>query len=172
LNNSNLLGKAAQDLVEARLRSGAAVRFLVSTSSMLPTLRPGDALIVERGAAAEVTPGALVVIRNGNAWVVHRLIYRKVSGGSIYLQTKGDNQLSADPGFDGAAPMGVARRVLREESSIDLFAWRARTGGLILAWLSRTQAGWSAPTPGRFRQFTLESLRRGISLLSRLVYVH
>jgi signal peptidase I len=146
------------------------MRFYVPTTSMLPTLRPGDALIVERGAAAEVAPGALVVIRNGNIWVVHRLIHRKANGGNVYLQTKGDNQLNADPGFDGAAPMGVARSILREENKIDLFSWRARTGGRILAWISGAQAGWSAPAPGRFRRLILEGMRRGISVLSRLVY--
>jgi hypothetical protein len=59
---------------------------------------------------------------------------------------------------------------LRGERSIDLFTWRARTGGRVLAWVSGAQARLSLPASGRFRKYILEGLRIGIVVLSRLVY--
>lgn len=160
----------AQDLVEARLQAGSPVRFHVFTTSMLPTLRPGDALIVERAAVAEFVPGALVVIRNGSAWVVHRLILRQTAGQSLHLLTKGDHQLFADTGFEGALPVGVVQSIQRGNCSIDLSAQRARYGGLLIAWISRIQAGLHRPAPGFLRKLILQGLYQGIYILAMLVY--
>ena len=146
------------------------MRFNVYTTSMQPVLRPGDALIVEGGAIAEVTPGAIVVVHNGNVWIVHRLIRRRVVGGRLCLQTKGDNRSRADSGIDGSAPIGVVKSVERGERSLSLLTWRARHGGRVLACLSRAQAGLYVPAPGVLRRLIMGGMRRGIYILALLVY--
>ena len=169
-DHAGSLKEAAQDLVEGCLLAGASIRFTVSTTSMLPTLRPGDALIVEGEAAAGVRPGEMVVIRNGNTWVVHRLIRRKVSGERYCFVTKGDNRRLADPGFDATAPVGVVKRIQRGEESIDLETWQAKYGGRVLAWLSAVQAELGALETGLFRRLITRGLQRGIYRLAWLVY--
>jgi signal peptidase I len=170
LEPANSLADVAQGLVEARLQAGSPVCFHVFTTSMLPALQPGDALIVERAAAAEVTPGALVVIRNGNAWVVHRLIRRQAAGQSLHLLTKGDHRLFADSRFEGALPVGVVKSIQRGNRSIDLSTQRARFGGLVIAWISRIQANLYRRPLGRLRKVILQSLYQGIYILAVLVY--
>ena len=169
-DHADSLTEAAQDLVECRLLAGATIRFHVSTTSMLPTLRPGDELIVVGETSAGAEPGALVVIRNDNAWVVHRLIRRKVSEEGFCLLTKGDNRLLADPGYVGPAPVGVVKRIQRGERSIDLYTRQAKYGGRGLAWLSSVQAELGTSEPGLVRRIIIKGLQRGIYSLASLVY--
>jgi hypothetical protein len=137
---------------------------------MLPTLKPGDALIVEGEPAVEAEPGALLVIRNENTWLVHRLIRRTAGGERLHLLTKGDNRLLADPGFAATRPVGVVKSIQRGERSIDLQTRRAKFGGRILAWLSGRQAALGAPEPGPARRLLIQGLQRGIYLLASQVY--
>jgi hypothetical protein len=137
---------------------------------MLPTLQPGDALIVEGEYATEAEPGALVVIRNDNTWLVHRLIRRTAGGKHLSLLTKGDNRLLADPGFDSTAPVGVVKIIQRGERSISLHTRRVKYGGRLLAWLSSQQAALGVPEPGPARRLLIKGLQKGIYLLASQVY--
>ncbi len=58
----------------------------------------------------------------------------------LFLLTKGDNRLLADPGVDGTGPVGVVKRIQRGEKSIDLDTRQAKYGGRVVAWLSGRQA--------------------------------
>lgn len=137
---------------------------------MLPTLCPGDALLVQRAFAAEVAPGDLLVIRHGSAWMVHRLLQLPAMGGGFYLLTKGDNRLFADPVFESSQLIGAVKSIQRGNRTIHLFTWQARLGGRALAGLSWTQGKLYKPAPGLLRKILLQVLRRGIYILARLVY--
>jgi hypothetical protein len=164
------LTDAAQELIEVRLQAGALVRFHVFTTSMLPTLRPGDTLLVRRASLAEIAPGALLVIRQGSAWIVHRLLRQLSFKDDLYLRTKGDNRLLADPLFDASQLIGVVQSIYRGSHKISLYTWRARVGGRLLAWLSWMQAKLYQPAPGLFHKIILQGLHGGIYILARLVY--
>lgn len=137
---------------------------------MLPTIHPGDTLLVQGTLAVSVETGAMVVVRNGNTWVVHRLIRRKPVGEILRLLTKGDNRLSADLSFETSRPIGVVTSLQRGNSSISLLTWRARIGGRGLALLSWVQAKLYLPAPGLVRKLILRGLHHGIYFLAILVY--
>ena len=170
MNRIGSLANTAHDLVETRLQKGEPVRFHVFTTSMLPTLRPGDALLVQGTAATEAVAGSLVVVRTGNSWIVHRLIQHVTVGESLHLITKGDNRQFPDPGFESSLPIGVVTSIQRGDRTIHLFTWRARYGGRLLAWLSRGQVDLHQPAPGLLRKILLRVLHQGIYILALLVY--
>jgi len=66
------------------------LRVAVSGPSMLPTLSPGDWLLVRRGARPR--PGAVVVVRQAGRLVVKRLV-RPVGDG---WWVEGDNEHASD----------------------------------------------------------------------------
>lgn len=167
---SRPLTDAAQELIEVRLDAGASVRFHVFTTSMLPTLRPGDVLLVRRASVVEIAPGALLVIRQGSAWIVHRLLRQLSLKDGLHLQTKGDNRLFADPLFEASQLIGVVQSIHRGNRQISLNTRRARWGGRLLAWLSWMQAKLYRPAPGLFYTAILRGLQQGIYILARLVY--
>lgn len=67
------------------------VRYVVG-SSMEPTYKPGDVLILRRGVG-EITPGMIVSYQTQNRLVTHRVI--AIEGES--LVTQGDNNSNPDP---------------------------------------------------------------------------
>lgn len=146
------------------------MRFHVSTTSMLPTLQPGDGLVVEGATATDVKTGDLVIIRNEHTWVAHRLIQRNASPGCLRWLTKGDHRLLADTCFDGTALVGVVKIIQRGERSIRLDIWQVERGGCALAWLSGWQAALGASKAGPTRRLLIKILQWGVSLLASLVY--
>jgi nickel-type superoxide dismutase maturation protease len=87
-------------------------RFVVSGASMLPTLRPGDRLLVARLGRPQ--PGDLVVIRDPRA-PTRLLCKRVVSRDARHIVVRGDNpDASTDSRAFGPVPDDwVVGRVLR-----------------------------------------------------------
>ena len=56
------------------LRSYGQLRMSASGVSMLPTILPGDSLLIERAALKEVIPGDIVLYSRGDSLFIHRLI--------------------------------------------------------------------------------------------------
>lgn len=63
----------------------------VKGRSMLPNLREGDLVFVKPCSTVDVNVGDIVVYKNGDIFVVHRVIEKVVRGGEVLLMTKGDN---------------------------------------------------------------------------------
>ena len=81
---------------------------VVVSSSMEPTIRPGDLIIVKGIDIKDVNVGDIIVYRNPytNRDVVHRVVYKGERNGEVFLITKGDNN-ATNPFPDqvvGAAP--------------------------------------------------------------------
>jgi signal peptidase I len=106
----------ALDLLGQGLHSGNAIRLVVNGSSMLPLLRPGDAVWLEAIDPAALQPGDLVTIRQQNILLTHRLI---VVGPSSW-QTKGDNNRLADPPLGAEAILGRSVSLERGDALIFL----------------------------------------------------
>ena len=56
------------------LRSSGTLHLRVLGWSMLPTVWPGDTLVVERLASNEVFDGDIVLFSNGRRFVAHRVV--------------------------------------------------------------------------------------------------
>jgi signal peptidase len=82
----------------------------VTSGSMEPAIRVGDAVLVKPASVASIRPGDVVTFRNpnGSGMTTHRVLALKDINGSTYLQTQGD--ANADPDVDltsGKAVVGV-----------------------------------------------------------------
>ena len=87
-------------------------RFVVSGESMLPTLRPGDRLLVAR--TRPLRPGDLVVVRDPRS-LSHLVCKRVVTADARHIGVRGDNpDASTDSRVFGPVPVEwVVGRVLR-----------------------------------------------------------
>jgi len=95
----------------------------VTGTSMLPTLRAGDLVVVD--PALEPRIGQIAVFRCGPRLVVHRVISRGIG------RQMGDNTRRADR-FDGGDVVGVVIAFQRDGSTFRLQTGRARIIGLAL----------------------------------------
>jgi signal peptidase I len=102
---------------------GAAPLLAIPTTSMEPTLRPGDLVWVRTVPAAEVRAGDVVAVRvpalvrrayGVPPVVVHRVVAVLHRRAGLFLQTKGDANPAPDPFVTPAADViGVVARVFR-----------------------------------------------------------
>ncbi len=65
-------------------------------TSMLPSIRPGDVLIIEAADVSEIPLGAIAVWRRGERLVAHRAVGRIAEAGRVLLVTRGDRQQTSD----------------------------------------------------------------------------
>jgi len=77
------------------LRSYGQLRMSASGVSMLPTILPGDSLLIERAALKEVIPGDIVLYSRGDSLFIHRLIQLDREGAGFV--TRGDSMAAPDP---------------------------------------------------------------------------
>ena len=73
---------------------------VVSSGSMIPTLNVGDIILVRGADPSTITVGTIIIFHSPYDYsmpIVHRVMAISNDGGSIYFQTKGDN----NPGPDG-----------------------------------------------------------------------
>ncbi|MFC2037352.1 hypothetical protein ACFLYD_05200 [Chloroflexota bacterium] len=102
-------------------------RFRIQGQSMVPTLHPGDEVVVERAALEVLHPGDLVLLQNGGQPLLHRLLGIRHQDGRRFLLTGGDHQRCTDPLFPEHVLIGRAVSVVREDQMLQLPAgrWRA-----------------------------------------------
>jgi len=74
------------------LRTKHPIGYVVGTS-MLPTLQPGDLVIIVGVEANDITVGDIIVFQSPfrSEPIIHRVIAVEKIGGNIYLTTRGDN---------------------------------------------------------------------------------
>ena len=78
------------------------LRLRVNGRSMLPTLRPGDEVVVHPVTAEALEPGDWVVVRNAQGAFLHRYLGRR--DGAVV--TKGDGHRALDPLWPSDAVLG------------------------------------------------------------------
>jgi len=81
------------ELAAMLLRSGSAVRIRAFGTSMLPTIWPGDVLLIERRALDQLKCGDLVLVKQEEGIRVHRLL----SNSGAHWMTRGDAMPQDDP---------------------------------------------------------------------------
>lgn len=90
---------------------------VVRGTSMLPTLREGDVVLLVKAGPDEIEVGDVVVFRAGPKLIIHRVVEIRIVGGEHYYVTKGDNNPVEDVSyFDHGIGVSYSRIVGRAAS--------------------------------------------------------
>jgi hypothetical protein len=121
---------AAVELIGKTGRLGSVE---VSGSSMIPTFARVERLAIEF-APRDIAFGDVLVFRQRGILVVHRLVQRQRSAGSVRLRTRGDGTITFDPWLDPGSVIGRVVAVGYADGSWrDLRNFRARCYGRAVA---------------------------------------
>lgn len=118
------------------LRSFGELTFVARGSSMLPTIFPGDILVVSREPAATVRCGHVVLVTRGGRFYAHRVVRKMNEGSRNVLITRGDALGDEDPAVPEYDLLGRVRVVVRGRKWIGL-AEKPWTGQKLLQWAVR-----------------------------------
>jgi hypothetical protein len=103
------------------------LRVTVTGRSMLPTLKPGDAILVHPGPGSTLKTGELATFLTDTGPVTHRIVARDGED----LIAKGDNARRLDPPIQAARIIGRVVAVVRGEAESPV-----RTGARAV-WIAR-----------------------------------
>jgi hypothetical protein len=162
--------EAINDLIKYRLEAGENVHFHLTTNSMYPTLVPGDTLIVQHTTKNNIQPGAILLIRIGESWIVHRFLGWKATTNGEYLITKGDNAGYPDPYQSITSYWGIVSGIVRGDKIIDLFSVKFRLLSYWITKLSLLQLLLHDVQPKPLQIMALAIQRRILRLTVLLVY--
>lgn len=109
------LREACCDLVADIARASGKVQLQVSGASMVPALWPGDLLTVRSCCPSELAPNSIIVFRQDQQLVVHRLIHR--IGDEIV--TRGDARRQLDKAVEPSQIVGRVEIVMRNGRPVD-----------------------------------------------------
>jgi signal peptidase I len=82
--------------VAAIVATGAEARLRVHGGSMLPTVRPGDALFVRRGDASSISRGSVILAKKSGRLIAHRVRRVDWRDGVMWITTRGDARNNDD----------------------------------------------------------------------------
>ncbi len=116
---------------EEILRSGYELRMETVGGSMLPTIRGGDIIVVRPVGASDVTIGDVVVFRQADTLVAHRLVRKHGTNGTMVLVTRGDFAPRSDEPLPADKVLGKVVALERGGRTWDLTSRLPRT----IAWL-------------------------------------
>jgi signal peptidase I len=109
------LHEACCDLVADVARISGKVQVRVAGTSMVPTLWPGDVVVVRRCEPSELLPNSVVMFRRSGGLVVHRLILRTAD----QVTARGDAHSCLDEPVTLSDVIGRVELVIRNGRSID-----------------------------------------------------
>jgi hypothetical protein len=121
LDDHNPVGAAHTrkcELVDEVLRSFGTVRLKVTGCSMLPSVWPGDTLIIERRNVQEVAIGDILLYRRKTGLVAHRVASAPDSLGRSRVGVRGDAFPGQDELLSRSEILGTVSRIVRGEKSI------------------------------------------------------
>ena len=125
------------------LRSFGKLRLEVGGLSMLPSVWPGDILLIERSEMKEITAGDIVLFARQGRLVAHRVTSKSAMGDMSLAITQGDGLLSPDDPVSPTELLGKVRQILHDgefvEFGADLSIWTRGTSKLVrrFAWIAR-----------------------------------
>jgi signal peptidase I len=99
------------DLAGEVLRRSGRLRLGVTGWSMLPTIWPGDTLVIERVGCEDVCLGDVVLFGRDHRFFVHRVIAKSASAEGIL--TQGDGMPRPDQAVNGSQLLGRVSIILR-----------------------------------------------------------
>jgi signal peptidase len=129
---------------------------IVTSGSMVPTFRPGDAVIVRPGEVSGIKPGNVITFRapGAHGMTTHRVLSIKIIKGTEWFQTKGDANPTSDPNLVPAdAVYGIQKVTLPGMGRFLYFALTPRGKlvllGLPICFLAAQEIGYLMRTARR-----------------------
>ena len=132
------------------LRTSGGLRFAALGASMVPTIFPGDILIVRRETARRAGCGEVVLTFRAGRFCAHRLTEKLEEGGRLFLVTRGDALRENDPPLAESELLGQVTAVVRGRKRIELggrptarerwLRWAARRSNGAVKWMLRWHA--------------------------------
>ncbi|HUA84920.1 MAG TPA: S24/S26 family peptidase [Bryobacteraceae bacterium] len=144
------------------LRSFGEVRSVVRGASMVPTLFPGDIIVVRRETAQTARRGEVMLFFRQGFFCAHRLMDRTQEGESTRLIARGDALSKNDPPFAEDELLGRVTAVIRRGNRIELGDTRAAMRQHVLRWMVR-RSGRSVKWLLRWHLLRLHLYRVSIS---------
>jgi len=145
------LQSACCDLVADVARLSGKVQLKVAGTSMVPALWPGDLVTVRNCQPSELAPDSIVVFRQNQRLVVHRMLRREAGR----IVTRGDARPCLDPPVPADQIIGCVEAATRNGRPVRLRPWPWQTS---VAWLLRRSA-WATSfylrLISRFRRFSV-----------------
>ena len=99
------------------LQNFGTLRLQVMGWSMLPTIWPGDVVVIEKAESSSVSGGDIVLFGRDKRLFVHRVVKKRVEGTTQVL-TQGDAMPVSDPALDERELMGKVTLIVRNGRSI------------------------------------------------------
>lgn len=106
------------------LRSFGGLRFSATGWSMLPTILPGDTLVVERVSGDQVKVGEVVLVGRDGRLCAHRVISPEDNSGNPHRHwiTQGDSMPMPDPPVSESQLLGRVNYVIRDGKCVAVSA--------------------------------------------------
>jgi signal peptidase I len=99
------------------LRVFGTLRLRVNGWSMLPTLWPGDTIIVSRTGFSQILPGSIALFRRTDRFFVHRILHKDIAKKEIL--SRGDAMPRPDPPFMSGELVGKVLFIVRNGKQIE-----------------------------------------------------
>jgi len=122
------------------LRISGGLRFAALGASMVPTIFPGDILIIRRETARSTRCGDVVLFLREGRFCAHRLVKKAEEAGRISLVTRGDALAKDDPPLDESELLGRVAAVVRGRKRIEL-SGRPSARQIFARWAVRRWSG-------------------------------
>jgi len=123
------------------LRSFGEIRSVVRGASMIPTIFPGDVVVVHREEARTARPGDVMLFFREGFFCAHRLMDKAQEGGSIRLIARGDALGKDDPPFAEKELLGRVTAVIRRGRRIELDETHVAPTHRFLRWIVQRHGG-------------------------------
>jgi signal peptidase len=123
------LQSACCDLIADVARTEGKVHLKVAGASMVPALWPGDLVTVRRCETSELQSGSIIVFRQNQRLVVHRLMHWE--DGCVVA--RGDAQFCLDRPAPASDVIGRVESILRDGRWVTprLSLWQSMTGAVL-----------------------------------------
>lgn len=115
----DMQGVAKRQLASDVLRGSGRLHLRATGRSMLPRVRPGDTLVIERARSCELSTGDIAVFNSGSRFVAHRVVATGVAVGERKIQTQGDAVLLPDSPVSEREVIGKVSLIVRNGREIE-----------------------------------------------------
>ena len=114
-------GMAAENSIKTQLATESlqmtgVLRLKVNGWSMLPTIWPGDTVVIRAVDYNNIVTGEIAFFRRGDDFYIHRVL-KKLSSNEIL--SRGDAMPHSDPPFASGELLGKIELILRQGSAIE-----------------------------------------------------
>lgn len=136
MNNTELNRKLVSQYSELVLSEGYRLKMPMNGYSMFPVIRPGDIGLIDHFPFNELKPGNVIVFRNSERLVAHRVIRIIENSEGNYIKCKGDATFRSDPLITQNEYIGRITEITRGNKKLDLSSDNQRILSSIIAFFS------------------------------------